>query len=220
VVRNGISASGGSGDTPARCDAEEIVASVSDPDRFGVIAERHFAEIYRYLSRRIGAEAEDLASETFVVAFRRRSAYDASRADCRPWLYGIATNLLRSSGRSELRKLAAYRREASRMISTKGAQADDAAEIADRVDAQSEVADVAQAFSQLDDQHRDALYLVGVAGLTYKEAAEALGLSLGTLHSRVARARSALRDLLQPSGHEETARSVSAIRDRGERNER
>ena len=54
--------------------------------------------------------AEDLASETFVVAFARRSSYDQSRDDARPWLYGIAVNLLREHRRAEERRLRAYLR--------------------------------------------------------------------------------------------------------------
>jgi RNA polymerase sigma factor (sigma-70 family) len=203
-MRSGFNASGAYGEQPPPSDAEEIAASISEAQRFGVIAERHFAEIYRFLSQRIGAEGEDLASETFVVAFRCRSSYDTTRPDCRPWLYGIAVNLIRRKFRSEVRKLGAYKREAAQIASANAGQPDDTTRVADRIDAASELARISEAFYQLDDNHRDALYLVGVAGLTYKEAAETLGLSLGTLHSRVARARSALRDLLDasaPHGH-------------------
>jgi DNA-directed RNA polymerase specialized sigma24 family protein len=78
---------------------------------FGAIFERHFVPIHRYLNRRVGLDlAEDLASETFVVAFRRRAGYDWGREDARPWLFGIATNLMRRYRRTERRKLAAYAR--------------------------------------------------------------------------------------------------------------
>jgi RNA polymerase sigma-70 factor (ECF subfamily) len=78
---------------------------------FGAIFERHFVPIHRYLNRRVGLDlAEDLASETFVVAFHRRAGYDWGREGARPWLFGIATNLMRRYRRTERRRLAAYTR--------------------------------------------------------------------------------------------------------------
>jgi RNA polymerase sigma-70 factor (ECF subfamily) len=176
-------------------DAQEMLASIGDPERFTAIVERHFAEIFGYLARRVGAEAEDLASETFVVAFRRRSTYDATRPDARPWLYGIATNLLRRQRRSELRQLAAYGRAASE--TSIDHWADDAEQADSRIDARAAVTQMAWAFSQLDDEHRDALYLVSIAGLSYHDAAQSLGLKVGTVHSRVARGRSMIRELCE-----------------------
>jgi RNA polymerase sigma factor (sigma-70 family) len=182
-------------------DADEMKASIDDPRRFSPIVKRHFPEIFRYLSRRAGAVAEDLASETFVIAFRRRSSYDLTRPDARPWLYGIATNVRRHHRRSEMRQLAAYSRSLRLMdhAEPSGSSSEETA-IVDGLDAAMSVAKLASAFSQLDDDQRDALYLVGVAGLEYQLAADALGLKLGTLKSRVARARVTLRDLLERGG--------------------
>src|SRR5688572_18566387 len=76
-------------------DAAVIAASLATPERFAVIFDRHAPYIHRYLARRLGAEvADDLVGETFLVAFRKRGRYDGQRHDARPWLYGIATNLL------------------------------------------------------------------------------------------------------------------------------
>ena len=90
-------------------DADLIQSSLVDARAFASIFDRHFRAIFRFLRGRVGGQlAEDLASETFVVAFARRSSYDRSRDDARPWLYGIAVNLLREHRRAEERRLRAY----------------------------------------------------------------------------------------------------------------
>jgi DNA-directed RNA polymerase specialized sigma24 family protein len=92
-------------------DADVIAASRIDAARFGEIFDRYFADIDRYLARRVGqAIADDLAAETFVIAFRARARYDPSAADARAWLFGIAANLARRHFRSERRRLRAYAR--------------------------------------------------------------------------------------------------------------
>lgn len=91
-------------------DAAVIAASVV-VSRFGEIFDRHFAEIDRYLARRVGAAlADDLVAETFVVALGSRGRYDLGAADARPWLFGIAANLLRRHWRTARRRLRAYAR--------------------------------------------------------------------------------------------------------------
>ena len=76
-------------------DAELMRHSATDPELFATIFERHFATIYRYLYRRVGASlADDLASQTFTEAFARRVRYDPQWPVALPWLYGIASNLL------------------------------------------------------------------------------------------------------------------------------
>jgi RNA polymerase sigma-70 factor (ECF subfamily) len=179
-------------------DSHVIAASLVDPEKFGVIAERHFASIFQYLARRVGREAaQDLGAETFVVAFGARSRYDQSRDSARPWLYGIATNLIRRHRRSELRMLKAYVKSVPppRMDD----QVEDLSTLLDHLEILSRVAG---AFSKLDPEQRDALHLTAIEGLSYAEAAEALDIPVGTVHSRVARARIALRDLVGYFGQE------------------
>ena len=184
-------------------DGEDIVASVADPHRFGPVADRHFSEIYRYISRRIGTDlAEDLGSETFAIAFEARSRYDPSRADARPWLYGIATNLIRRHRRSEARKLSAYERTRSQLM----APTSDAESVIEHLDHLSKLDQVAAAFANLDPDSRDALYLVAIAGLSYQETANALEVPVGTIHSRIARARERIRDLVPLDRQEEENR--------------
>ena len=81
-----------------------IVKSWHEPEIFAEIFHRHFDEIHRYVNRRLGSEAADeIAAETFLAAFRRRQRFDPERGAVRPWLYGIATNLIGSHRRAERR---------------------------------------------------------------------------------------------------------------------
>src|SRR5262249_43041325 len=86
-------------------DAEVIEASLREPARFGVLFDRHPTVVHRYLVRRLGpGEAEALVGDVFRIAFERRAAYDLERPTARPWLYGIATNLVAKQRRSEARR--------------------------------------------------------------------------------------------------------------------
>src|SRR5262245_42073930 len=94
-------------------DSSYLARSLSEPVAFESIFERHFTAIHRYLHRRAGRDlADDLAAETFVVAFEKRATCEAS-GSVLPWLYGIATNLLHRSWRSEHRQLRAYTRSSA-----------------------------------------------------------------------------------------------------------
>jgi RNA polymerase sigma-70 factor (ECF subfamily) len=188
-------------------DSDDIAASLVDSQRFAGVVDRHFAEIFRYLVRRVGREnAEDLGAETFIVAFSARNRYDPSRANALPWLYGIATNLIRRHRRTEVRMLMAYATAASQLDPD-----DDRSEgLVARLDHAASLARVASAFADLDPDQRDALYLVAIVGLGYAEAAEALDIPVGTVHSRVARARTNLRDLATYSGQEGNEDSIAA----------
>ena len=188
-------------------DSDDIAASLVDSQRFAAVVDRHFAEIFRYLARRVGREnAEDLGAETFIVAFSARNRYDPSRANALPWLYGIATNLIRRHRRTEVRMLMAYATAASQLDPD-----DDSSEgLVARLDHAASLARVASAFADLDPDQRDALYLVAIVGLGYAEVSEALDIPVGTVHSRVARARTNLRDLATYSGQEGNEDSIAA----------
>jgi len=85
-------------------DAELVQRSLEQPEHFAALFDRHAAAVHRYLGRRVGDLADDLLSETFLVAFRRRAAYRAEHVDVRPWLFGIATNLVHGHARTERRR--------------------------------------------------------------------------------------------------------------------
>lgn len=172
-------------------DAQLITASWSDPQRFGAIFDRHFDAIYRYLASRVGADlADDLASEVFSIAFRRRSSYDHARNDARPWLYGIAANLVRRRHRAEQRQLRAYIR------SGLGTEDFDAASVIARVDAGAQTAAIAAALAALKPADRDVLLFFAAVDLSYQDIADALGIPIDTVRSRLNRARRIVRSRL------------------------
>ncbi|MGZ5213856.1 MAG: RNA polymerase sigma factor [Actinomycetota bacterium] len=177
-------------------DAQIISMSNADPDRFGEIFDRHFPTIHRYVHRRVGRElADDLSSETFAVAFRSRSRFDPSRDDAAPWLYGIAANLLRDHHRSERRRLLAYAKTGVDPILDGGFDAVDT-----RLDADAEGPGVARALARLSPGDRETLLLFAWADLTYGEIAEALAIPIGTVRSRLSRARRQVHEILAASG--------------------
>jgi RNA polymerase sigma-70 factor (ECF subfamily) len=173
-------------------DATVIRRSVSDPERFTVLVHRHGAAISRYATRRLGTDAaEDVAAETFLVAFRQRASYTGDGRDCLPWLYGIATRLCHRYWRSETRQLRLLARTGSDPVIEP---------FTDRVDAQVTAGAVkprlAEALSRLPQAQRDALLLQAWADLTYDQIARATGVHIGTVQSRISRARRRLREQL------------------------
>jgi RNA polymerase sigma-70 factor (ECF subfamily) len=132
--------------------------------------------------------ADDVAAETFRVAFERRHRWSRETRDALPWLLGIATNLLRRHRRTEKRRLRALARgnpDAWIVL-------DDAA-VASRLDAVASASVLAAALAKLSPGDRDALTLVALGELTYADTAHALGISPGTVASRVNRARRRIR---------------------------
>jgi RNA polymerase sigma-70 factor (ECF subfamily) len=140
-----------------RNDAAVIERSLHEPDRFGAIFDAYFAEIHRYVARRLDAQsADDIAAETFAVAFRQRDRYDLGRGNARPWLYGIATNLIGRHRRGELRKLHALRRLDGRPERVN----DHEDQVAAKVSAEGVRGRLAKAVAALPADQRDVLLLV------------------------------------------------------------
>jgi RNA polymerase sigma-70 factor (ECF subfamily) len=186
-------------------DAALIAASLDQPARFGPIFDRHATVLHRYLVRRIGAdEADGLLGEVFRIAFEKRCTFDAARsssgsASARPWLYGIATNLVAKHRRSEARRYYAVARLAARGA-TGGPALDD--QVSDAVDARDRWLRVAAAVAELPAAERDALILHVWEGLAYEDVAAALGIPVGTVRSRLNRARGRLREPEEATGGE------------------
>lgn len=194
-------------DQPA--DSHAIAASAVRPADFASIFDRHFDAIYAYLQRRLGRDlADELAAETFLVAFDGRARYDTSRPDARPWLFGIATNLLHRHRRQELRELRAYARSAGDPVL-------DAFDGVDaRIDATSIRRELIDALAGLPVEELDALLLLAWADFSYAEIAEALGIPIGTVRSRISRARGRLHAAL---GAEPAVAAHQPIHDEGGR---
>jgi RNA polymerase sigma-70 factor (ECF subfamily) len=185
-------------------DAEVIVASRSDPARFAEVFDRHFRTIHRYLLRRVGRElADDLAAETFAQAFVGRDRYDPTRADAKPWLFGIAANLLRHHKRRERRQLLAYSRTGVDPVVDPELDRVEAC-----LDAEAAGPLIARALGTLRQAEREVLLLYAWADLSYAEISEALGLPPGTVRSRLSRARRRIRELIEADGQDEEESDV------------
>ena len=166
-------------------DADLVARSVDDPELFATLFDRHAGEVHRYLGRRVGELADDLLSETFLIAFRRRAEYRPERLDVRPWLIGIATNLVHGHARTERRRYKAL----ARVAAEPPARDEDPAESADRWTAEAMRGPLAAALAALHVRDRDVLLLFAWGQLGYEEIAAALDVPVGTVRSRLNRAR-------------------------------
>jgi RNA polymerase sigma factor (sigma-70 family) len=184
-------------------DAELVERSCADPSRFAALYERHGPAVRRYVARRVGSDAgEDLAAEVFVRAFRARQCYRAERDTALPWLLGVANHVVADHRRAERRRLAALERlarSAPRLIEHEDAGLG---------------AELVHELRRLPSADRDALLLVVWGELSYEEASSALGVPIGTVSSRIARAR---RRLAGAIGSNQISR-VSALCLNGETN--
>ena len=170
-------------------DNELIARSLFDPAVFAELYDRHARAVYRYAAQRVGDHpADDVMSETFLVAFERRDAYDREVTDARPWLLGIATRLMRKHARLEA-------------VAWKGMAADMAAQVAPdvieragaRMNAERLTHRLTAALRKLSDADRDTLLLYAWGHLDYAAIAVATEVSVGTVRSRLNRARRILR---------------------------
>ncbi|MEU4168395.1 sigma-70 family RNA polymerase sigma factor [Streptomyces sp. NPDC026665] len=174
-------------------DAEIVAQSLEQSELFALLYDRYAPDIHRYAARRLGdAAADDITADTFLVAFRIRSRYDRTRTNARPWLYGIAGNLIGKQRRAEVRALRALARTGRDPLAGSGGAfwIEDADS---RIAAQGPLAGALAALSAPD---RHVLLLIAWAELTYQEVAEALDIPVGTVRSRLNRARRKVRTAL------------------------
>lgn len=176
-----------------RDDTAVLLRSRTEPDCFAVLFERYFADLHGYSSRRLGGTGgDDVASETFLIAFRGRTQFDPTRGTVRAWLYGIATNLIRMRQREEAQGYRAHGREAGRRPIESAYEE----RATDRLAAAAAGTRIVAALADLTVADRDALLLVVWGGLAHEEAAAALGIPVGTVGSRLHRARRQIRAAL------------------------
>src|SRR5579872_718223 len=172
---------------------QEVGMTVSFEEAFA----REFPSLHRYLCRRIGRTADDVAAETFAVAFRQWDRFDQERP-LRPWLYGIAANILRHHWRDERRLLRAYARSGVDPV------LDETADAVSRLDAEGLHRQLAEALAELRPRQRDILLLHAWADLSDAEISQALSIPLGSVKSGLHRARERLRNRLYAGGQEKT----------------
>jgi RNA polymerase sigma-70 factor (ECF subfamily) len=185
-----------------------------DQSGLGELFDAHAQAVYGYALRTLGdwAAAEDAVSLTFLEAWRLRGTLHEGDDDLQPWLFGIATNVLRNTARAARRHRAAMSRLAEREP-----VADFADEVVSRIDDGAQLAALRRALPRLRRSEREVFRLCVWVGLDYAAAAEALNVPVGTVRSRLSRARTRLRALTE---HEltqgrEPARTTGQVRDGG-----
>jgi RNA polymerase sigma factor (sigma-70 family) len=182
----------------AQTDSELIERSRDYTPCFAELFDRHHAELYRYLRRRAGPSlAADIAAETFLTAFALRDRYRPDGDSARPWLFGIAHNHLRNHARSERRRWLAYARHGETREEDQHAS-DAFSQVDARVDAASAAAAIGRTLARLSPDDRDALLLFAWADMSYADIAIALQIPVGTVRSRLSRARRQLRGTVPP----------------------
>jgi RNA polymerase sigma factor (sigma-70 family) len=170
-------------------DSEIIARSRDRPEAFGDLFTRHSRVVHGYVARRAGREtADELLSETFLVAFQRRDTFDVSWDTARPWLLGIATVLMRAHARREAQHLRAMAHAAETDHGDGGMQ-----RVADRTDAARDIGRLAAALRAMAIADREVLLLYAWGDVSYEQIATVLDIPIGTVRSRLNRARTTLR---------------------------
>ncbi|RSN09374.1 RNA polymerase subunit sigma-70 [Nonomuraea sp. WAC 01424] len=178
-------------------DERVIAESLRSPERFGVLYDRYFPEIHRYVAGRLGTQAaDDLTAEIFLAAFHGRAGFDSGRGVVRGWLYGIATNVVAQHRRSEIRRLQVMQQASEETFA--GDRAEDGHEdlVAGRLAAAGLKGELVSALRAMPDADRDVLLLLALADLSYQEIGHALDIPAGTVGSRLNRIRKKLRAAL------------------------
>jgi RNA polymerase sigma-70 factor (ECF subfamily) len=191
---------------------DSVVTAVSDrelwqqavegsPDGFGLLFERHARTVYNFCFRRSGScsLAEDPTSEVFLVAWRRRSdvVFTAGIESVLPWLLGVSLNLVRNRRRSDRRATAAIAH-----LDAAANEADFSDEVVGRLTDERQMREVLAVFDRLPVREQEVLALCAWADLSYEDCALGLGVPIGTVRSRLSRARGHLRELIAGGGHE------------------
>lgn len=181
-------------------DSEILLQSRDSPSAFAGLFERHSAAIAAFIRRRIGADAvEDVLSETFLVAFRRRADFDAAWVSARPWLLGIASRVLKKYRADEARQWRAAASSARREEFSHEGGIDG---LSQRLDAAAALRELAPRIAALSPRDRETLLLYAWGNLTQEEVGVALGIPVGTVASRLSR----IRRKLAPYGSHSAAR--------------
>jgi RNA polymerase sigma-70 factor (ECF subfamily) len=167
-------------------------AVAGERDCFGVLFERHARHVYNHCFRRTAswADAEELTSAVFVEAWRRRREVRPIDDSALPWLLGVANNMVRNHRRSLGRHRAGLVR-----LPLPGPQPDPADDVADRLADEAQMRRVLALVERLPRRDQEVLALCAWSGLAYREAAEVLDVSVGTVRSRLARARVRLAEM-------------------------
>ncbi|CAH0166308.1 ECF RNA polymerase sigma factor SigE [Microbacterium oxydans] len=195
-------------------DSEIIQRSLEHPPAFAQLFDRHSRAINAFASYRIGRHAaEDVLSETFLVAFRRRADFDTGIESAAPWLFGIASRLIRRHRAVEAKHWRSFAAAVTGEEHTSDGGVDEAMA---RIDAERKVQAMRTRIASLSPRDRETLLLYAWQGLTYEQIGEALGVPVGTVRSRLNR----VRRRLDPGRRAQDVAQVIEIVEQGESNER
>lgn len=175
---------------PHQPDSRVIERSFTEPACFEVIFDRHYDHVYAFLARSIGTEGADLAQEVFRIAFQQRRRFRLDSPSAKPWLFGIARNLLRHWYRSQARRRVGWRHLG------RDEGLDFTPDAIDRLSAAAMRDALRKAIQAMPSHERDVLLLFALADLTYAEIAKVVEAPVGTVRSRLHRARQRLQRLL------------------------
>ena len=180
-----------------------------DHDEFGVLFKQHARAVYNHAFRLTGnwSTAEEVVSLTFLEAWRLRGTVRPEGDSLLPWLLGIALNVARNVSRAARRHQAAM----SRLPQAPDVP-DFADELAGRLDDAARLEGIHAALGRLRRGERDVLALCVWSGLNYAETAQALGVPVGTVRSRLSRARRKLQGEPGPAGEQVTGDRVGGTR--------
>jgi RNA polymerase sigma-70 factor (ECF subfamily) len=185
----------------ARTDAELWRAVVAgDVPAFGEVHARHVDRVYRHCYARLGSrsDAEEAANQVFLEVWRKRGRLEVGEGGVVPWLLAVAGNV----ARNQLRGRRRHALLVDRLVRHRGRHGagGDSADIDARLDAGRHTAVLRGALAKLRPLSQDVVALCAIEGLSYREAADVLGIPVGTVRSRLSRAKSTLRQALDMAG--------------------
>ena len=184
----------------ASTDAALFAQSIGDPEAFSLIVERHGTTVFRYLASRVDrSTSEDLLADVFAAAFQARGRYDTHYDNALPWLLGIATNVIRHHQRAEVRRASMVKR-VTQLYGNSNQTSEGVDAVATIAEKHDDMHCMRQALAALSESQRQILVLSAGLGLSYEDVARSLGIRIGTVRSRVSRARRRLRELLEANG--------------------
>ena len=177
-------------------------AAAGEVDCFGELFTRHQHAVRSYCHQRTGSlsDAEDLTSIVFLEAWRRREEVQLHGTSLLPWFLAVAGRTVRHRWRTTRRHRAALARMPLELASP-----DHAELVAERLDLDTDLAAARRAFARLSANDQDVLAVCAGQGLDYAAASIALGVPIGTVRSRLSRARARLRHLSRSGPPEQPA---------------
>jgi len=180
-----------------------VRVQAGDPDAFRILFDENARSVYNHGFRLTGdwSTAEEITALTFLEAWRLRSRVEPDRDSLRPWLLGITTNVARNASRAARRHRAAMTR-----LPAPGSVPDFVDDLVERIDDTRRTAQVRAALSRLSRAEQDVFHLCVWSGLDYAAAAVALRVPVGTVRSRLARARKKLRKIVDQTASTEWER--------------